>query len=190
MAGAQVRRYHGVDRALAELLSSSIGVEAAAVVSTDGLPMASALPASMQDEQVAAMSASMHSLGERAMRELRRGTPQEIFVQGDDGAVCLVSCGDAALLVAIADHEAKVGLVLYEVRRAAALIAGALTDRASEPAGEREPARADSAIDTRNDSAGPHIARQLTEPVMPNDEPWGTYARAGTVAPDQPPSWP
>lgn len=190
MAGAQVRRYHGVDRALAELLSSSIGVEAAAVVSTDGLPMASALPASLHEEQVAAMGASLQSLSERAMRELRRGAPQEVLVQGEDGAVCLVSCGDSAVLVAVADGGAKIGLVLYEVRRAAAQIAGALGERTSEPVAELEPPRGEPARDGRSEPSGAPIGRQLTEPVMADDEPWGTYARAGTVAPDQPPSWP
>jgi len=59
-------RAYRLDRALADLLAQAPEVEAAAVVSFDGLPMASALPATMDEDRVAAMSAALLSLGERA----------------------------------------------------------------------------------------------------------------------------
>ena len=52
-----------VDR-LRELQVSSPDVEAAAVVSVDGLTMASALPREVEEDRVSAMSAAMLSLGE------------------------------------------------------------------------------------------------------------------------------
>ena len=49
--------------ALDEFVRSSPDVEAAAVVSFDGLPMASALPEDLEEDRVGAMSAALLSLG-------------------------------------------------------------------------------------------------------------------------------
>ena len=59
---------------LEELKSSSTDVEASALISTDGLMIASALPQGMDEDRVGAMSAALLSLGDRAARELARGT--------------------------------------------------------------------------------------------------------------------
>ena len=123
-----------LDRALHGLLSQSREIEAAAVVSFDGLPMASALPASMDEDRVAAMSAALLSLGERAAQGLGRGELSQVYIEGETGTVFLVSCDNEAVLVAVGQQGAKVGLMLYEVRRAAAAVADVLRD--DEPAAE------------------------------------------------------
>src|SRR6476660_9899870 len=131
-----------LDRALADLLAQASEIEAAAVVSFDGLPMASALPATMDEDRVAAMSAALLSLGERAAEGLGRGGLNQVYIEGDNGTVFLVSADDEAVLVAVA---AKVGMMLYEVRRAAANVAAALRveDAAAEPVyAEATPAQA------------------------------------------------
>ena len=58
-----------VDR-LRELQASSPDIEASAVVSVDGLSIASALPQGVEEDRVSAMSAAMLSLGERIASEL------------------------------------------------------------------------------------------------------------------------
>src|SRR4051812_28293205 len=115
-----------LDRALADLLTQAPEVEAAAVVSFDGLPMASALPATMDEDRVAAMSAALLSLGERAAEGLGRGSLNQVYIEGESGTVFLVSADDEAVLVAVAAKAAKVGMMLYEVRRAAAVVAEVL----------------------------------------------------------------
>ncbi len=115
-----------LDRAIHGLLSQTPELEAAAVVSFDGLPMASALPPSMDEDRVAAMSAALLSLGERAAQGLGRGELSQVYIEGDSGTVFLVSCDDEAVLVAVAAKGAKVGMMLYEVRRASALVADVL----------------------------------------------------------------
>ncbi len=96
------------------------------MVSFDGLAMAAALPAGMDEDRVAAMSAALLSLGERAAEGLGRGELSQIYVEGENGTVFLVSADDEAVLVAVASRGAKVGLMLFEVRRAAAAVADAL----------------------------------------------------------------
>jgi predicted regulator of Ras-like GTPase activity (Roadblock/LC7/MglB family) len=121
-------RSERLDRALSALLTQTPEIEAAAVVSFDGLPMASALPAGMDEDRVAAMSAALLSLGERAAQGLGRGELSQVYIEGETGTVYLVSCDDEAVLVAVAAQGAKVGMMLYEVRRTAASVADALRD--------------------------------------------------------------
>jgi len=121
-----VNRSSQLDRALTDLLTQAPELEAAAVVSFDGLPMASALPAAMDEDRVAAMSAALLSLGERASEGLGRGLLNQVYIEGEHGTVFLVSADDEAVLVAVAPKGAKVGMMLFEVRRAAAVVAGVL----------------------------------------------------------------
>ena len=115
-----------LDRILTELVGQVPEIEAASVVSFDGLAMASALPAAMDEDRVAAMSAALLSLGERAAEGLGRGMLSQVYVEGENGTVFLISADDEAVLVAVAAKGAKVGLMLFEVRRAAAAVAEAL----------------------------------------------------------------
>src|SRR6478735_11867922 len=123
---APAGRSSRLDQVLTALLSTAPELEAAAVVSFDGLPMASALPAGMDEDRVAAMSAALLSLGDRAAQGLGRGDLSQVYVEGEHGTVFLVSADDEAVLVAVASKRAKIGLMLFEVRRAAKAVAAAL----------------------------------------------------------------
>src|SRR5438046_7922702 len=115
--GSDGTRAERLDRAIHDLLTQTAEIEAAAVVSFDGLPMASALPPSMDEDRVAAMSAALLSLGERAAQGLGRGELSQVYIEGETGTVFLVSADNEAVLVAVAAQGAKVGMMLYEVRR-------------------------------------------------------------------------
>ena len=95
-------------------------IEASAVVSVDGLTIASDLPADVEEDRVSAMSAAMLSLGERIASELGRGTLDQVYIRGDEGYVILMSIGEDAVLTALARKGAKLGLVFLDMRRAAA----------------------------------------------------------------------
>jgi predicted regulator of Ras-like GTPase activity (Roadblock/LC7/MglB family) len=100
-------------------LQRTEGVEASAVVSVDGLIIASALPSGVEEDRVSAMSAAMLSLGERIASELGRGVLSQVYIRGDSGFVILMSAGEEAVLTALADQEARLGLIFLEMRRAA-----------------------------------------------------------------------
>ncbi|MBD0362253.1 MAG: roadblock/LC7 domain-containing protein, partial [Coleofasciculus sp. C3-bin4] len=74
-------------------------VQGAAVVTPDGLPLASSLPGEMDEERVSAMSAAMLSLGERIGKELLGGNADRIFVEGDEGFTILTTCGNDAVFL-------------------------------------------------------------------------------------------
>jgi len=105
--------------ALKALQSSTPDIEASAVVSIDGLIMASALPADVEEDRVSAMSAAMLSLGERIASELGRGTLDQVYVRGENGYVFLMSVGTEAVLTAMARKEAKLGLIFLDMKRTA-----------------------------------------------------------------------
>jgi predicted regulator of Ras-like GTPase activity (Roadblock/LC7/MglB family) len=78
-----------VDR-LRELQASSPDIEASAVVSVDGLSIASALP---------------HGV--------------EVYIKGLKGYVVLMSVGEEAVLTVLVREQAKLGLIFLDMRRAA-----------------------------------------------------------------------
>ncbi len=117
VAHSMSRTEQMVDR-LRALQASSPDVEASAVVSVDGLTMASALPADVEEDRVAAMSAAMLSLGERIATELGRGDLDQVYIRGAHGFVILMAVGSGAVLTVLAREQAKLGLLFLDMRRA------------------------------------------------------------------------
>lgn len=103
---------------LQNFVSSASEVQGAALVTPDGLSLASALPGGMDDERVSAMSAAMLSLGERIGKELGRGGIERIFVEGNQGYGVLTSCGEDAVFLVLASSAAKQGVMMLEIKRA------------------------------------------------------------------------
>ncbi len=104
---------------LKKLQVSSPDIQASAIVSADGLIIASALPHNVEEDRVSAMSAAMLSLGERISLELRRGNLDQVYIRGDNGYVMLVAVGGDAVLTILAGVKAKLGLVFLDIKRTA-----------------------------------------------------------------------
>jgi uncharacterized protein len=102
---------------LRDLQTSSPDIEASAVVSSDGLAIATALPHNVEEDRVAAMSAAMLSLGERIASELGRGALEQVYIKGADGYVIIMSVGYEAVLTVLARENAKLGLILLDMHR-------------------------------------------------------------------------
>ncbi|MBN1965360.1 MAG: roadblock/LC7 domain-containing protein [Anaerolineae bacterium] len=103
---------------LRDLQVSSPDVEAAAIVSIDGLSMASSMPGNVEEDRVSAMSAAMLALGERIAGELGRGSLEQVYVKGEHGFVILSSIGEEAVLTVLAREQAKLGLIFLDMSRA------------------------------------------------------------------------
>jgi hypothetical protein len=102
---------------LRNFVSTTSDVQGAAMVTPDGLPLASSLPGGMDDERVSAMSAAMLSLGDRIGRELARGEIDRIYVEGVEGFSILTSCGEDAVFLVLAGKAAKQGVLMLEIKR-------------------------------------------------------------------------
>ncbi len=125
MSSRRSRTEQMVER-LRDLQISSPDIEAAAIVSVDGLPIASSLPQGVEEDRVSAMSAAMLSLGERIATELGRGMLDEVYVKGEKGYVILRAVGEEAVLTVLARQQAKLGLLFLDMRRAAEELAAIL----------------------------------------------------------------
>jgi len=95
-------------------------IEASAIVSPEGLVLASALPAGTDEQEIGAMSAAVLTLGERIARELLSGQVRQVYVEGEGtGYVFLTSIGEEAILVTLANPDAKLALVFMDMGRIA-----------------------------------------------------------------------
>lgn len=104
---------------LKDLEAGTPDIEGSVVVSADGLVMASALPADVDEDRVAAMSAALLALGERSSKELDRGTMEDVYVKGENGYIVLMGAGQDAVLGALCREEAKLGMIFLDMRRTA-----------------------------------------------------------------------
>jgi predicted regulator of Ras-like GTPase activity (Roadblock/LC7/MglB family) len=163
--------------ALDDFLAVSPEVEAAAVVSADGLPMASALPPHVEEDRLAAMGAALLTLGERAAAGLGKGDLAQVFVEAEQGYVVLMGAGEHAVLVTVTSRSAKVGLVLFEMRRSARRVADVMaeppaTETASPPGNGVVSAPASPAPVRTDDFSGtPLPASHEPDPLDPSSIP-------------------
>ncbi|MCB1034492.1 MAG: roadblock/LC7 domain-containing protein [Acidobacteria bacterium] len=116
-------RAETIQHTLRSLVTNTPDVEGAAVVSADGLVVASVLAAEVDEDRVSAMAAAMLALGERTARELGRGQLEQVYVKGAQGYIVLMGAGPENVLEAIAGPGAKLGMVLLDMKRAAAELA-------------------------------------------------------------------
>ncbi len=116
---------------LSALNSRTAGIQASALISTDGFIIASALAAGMDEDRVSALIAATLSLGERTALELTRGSLEQVMVSGRQGPVLIIRAGRDAVLCAIAAKSTKLGLLFQDASAAAQDIlahAGAFTE--------------------------------------------------------------
>ncbi len=111
---------------LSDLNGSSADIEASAVISTDGLMIASVLPANLDEDRVGAMNAAMLTLGDRSAEELGRGELEQVMVKGSNGYIVMTHAGEDAVLSILAKSNAKLGLIFLDARRASEAISKVL----------------------------------------------------------------
>jgi predicted regulator of Ras-like GTPase activity (Roadblock/LC7/MglB family)/type II secretory pathway predicted ATPase ExeA len=110
-----MNRGEQLNKALKALQSGSPDVEAVALISEDGLMVASVLPQDLDEIRVGGMSATLLSLGTRSSAELRRGKVEEIIVRGEHGYTVMLNAGRGTLLLVVANQNAKLGLIFFDM---------------------------------------------------------------------------
>ncbi len=111
-------RIENLNKILRTLQTGTPEVEACALISDDGLMIASALPQHVEEVRIGGMSAALLSLGTRAATELERGSVEEVLVRGKNGYAVLLQAAPGTLLLATASASAKLGLLFLDMRRA------------------------------------------------------------------------
>ncbi|MFW9899317.1 MAG: roadblock/LC7 domain-containing protein [Candidatus Thorarchaeota archaeon] len=106
-----------LDIILKKLLSAIPEVKAAAIVSVEGLPIASALPQGIDETRIAAMTAALLSLAERAIQEMRKGDFEQVYVKGTDGYLLVLAAGQNAVLTVSTTKDVRLGLIFLDCKR-------------------------------------------------------------------------
>ena len=109
---------------LRRLHKSVDGLHGTVVVSIEGFVVAaysgegrSRTSNPVDSPQIAAMAAAIIALGERVLGRLARGELDRILLDGSEGGIIVVPAGPEAALAAMVNKDAKLGLVMYELRR-------------------------------------------------------------------------
>ena len=117
-------RLREIERILQELQARIPDLEGLAVVSKEGLSIASMLFTTVDEDRIGAMTAASLSLSDRIVLELERGLMDQVIITGTNGLVIIRDAGEHAVLVGIAKPNAKLGLILLDIKRAAGKLAG------------------------------------------------------------------
>jgi len=104
---------------LKDLERRASDVVGSAVVTSEGMLMASDLPSDVADPRlVAAMAVAALGIGKRTVAELDQGMLQRVLITGSEGQTVVMSIGDAHLLTVLARSDANLGLVFWEMSKA------------------------------------------------------------------------
>jgi predicted regulator of Ras-like GTPase activity (Roadblock/LC7/MglB family) len=118
---------NGKNEKLSEILKKlkqSGGMESAAVITRDGLLVASELSESVDGETLAAMTATMTGAAETAMSELKKKEMDRIIVESSDSKLISMGAGKKAIIVCMVSEKAKLGFILLEMEKASKQIEG------------------------------------------------------------------
>jgi predicted regulator of Ras-like GTPase activity (Roadblock/LC7/MglB family) len=120
-----------IQRILKSMEASAPGIEASALVSIQGLPIVSAMPRGVDDVVIAAMSAAILGVGERAAKELSRGNLQQILIQGDTGYIILKRAGEESLLAVMTKSDSNLGMIFLMMKGVAQKLSLLLAKRSA-----------------------------------------------------------
>ncbi|HXY58298.1 MAG TPA: roadblock/LC7 domain-containing protein [Methylocystis sp.] len=111
-------RLDEMNRVLRKMPAETPGVEASALISEDGLMIASALTPELDETRVAGMTATLLNLGTRASVELQRGAVKEVVIRGETGYAVMIDAGRGVMLLVLANESAKLGLIFFDMHEA------------------------------------------------------------------------
>jgi len=93
-------------------------IEGAAIITRDGLLIASELSVNIDGDTFAAMSATMMGAAETAIQELKKSSPDRVIVESKNAKLITTGAGEQTILACIVNPDAKLGLVLIEMKKA------------------------------------------------------------------------
>lgn len=101
---------------LTDLNNTSSNIQASALISTDGLVIASALPQDMNEDTLGAISAALHSVGVRSVRDLASGAMEHIMVKSSQDYIVMTQAGKEAVLTVIVKSHVGLEQVMSNIK--------------------------------------------------------------------------
>lgn len=90
-------------------------IKAAGIVSKEGLLITALMPPEMNERIVAALCSTIMASAETASTQMGTGGVSDIHVKTDEGTILLQPAGEKAILIALADSGAQLGLIMMEI---------------------------------------------------------------------------
>jgi uncharacterized protein len=122
----------GLDGVLADLRALSEDIESCAVLSGDRDLISSSHGPGVDRERAGAMLAALVNLSERVAREGGKDHVSQLRIDTGDGYLLLVRLEGGGFLVATTGPEARVGLVLYDMRNSRGEVEKVLAEGSDE----------------------------------------------------------
>ncbi|MCD6553325.1 MAG: roadblock/LC7 domain-containing protein [Anaerolineae bacterium] len=116
-----------LEEALHGLQEISPYVMGSAVVTSDGFVVASDLPSEMDEKKITVMAMAMLTLAQETMSELSASDLERVLVESKDSYIVLLNAGPDAVVAAVAEKEAVLGLLLVAMRQTVQRVEGILT---------------------------------------------------------------
>ena len=107
-----------LDRVLADLRALSEDIDSCAVLSGERDLLSSTHEPGVDRERVGAMLSALVYLSERVANESGKGHISQLRIDTGEGHLLVVRLDGGGVLAATTDQEARVGLVLYDMRNA------------------------------------------------------------------------
>jgi len=108
-----------IEQILAGITRQSANIQAAVLITRDGLPLVACLKDDVDPGTLGAVSASLLSLAKRNLQDMKKGILQQVIIQGSGGFILLVGVGENAVLSISSELDSGLGILLREVRKAA-----------------------------------------------------------------------
>ena len=100
-------------------IKRNTGIYALAIVLRDGLIVASLMPEDLDEETLAAMTATIIKAAETVFTELDKGDVKRIIIEGTHAKIVAVTADKDFVIVGMANPETSLGIILHSMRKAA-----------------------------------------------------------------------
>ena len=116
MKGIKKRRVFksSLEELLKDIMDNVEGVKAAQLTADTGQPLASILPPTTDEMRLAAMTAALCSLSERAIGEMGLGEFEQSYIQAKKGYLLILHAGEDQVLTVSTTKEVKLAPILYK----------------------------------------------------------------------------
>ncbi|MFW9950985.1 MAG: roadblock/LC7 domain-containing protein [Candidatus Thorarchaeota archaeon] len=104
---------------LEDLIENIDGTRSVAIVSSEGLIVHSILEDGISDIKMAAMTATILSVAERVLLEMKSGNLDLCIIQGDQGNFVVMAAGRDLMLAVCLDLDARMDIAFIEMRKTA-----------------------------------------------------------------------
>ncbi len=116
MKGLRKRRVFksSLEELLKDIMDNVEGVKGAQLTADTGQPLASILPSTTDDMRLAAMTAALCSLSERAIGEMGLGEFEQSYIQAKKGYLLILHAGEDQILTVSTTKDVKLAPILYK----------------------------------------------------------------------------